>query len=118
MIRGVRLTGAALLVALSGLLLLLGWKTWFTTKSEEEQSFSLVAGKEAGDIPVYRARVAYRDGMLQQLRAPGVPFGLDLGAVGITDGGLKELAALQQLQMLDLTLASKITNAGLKELAP
>ena len=35
----------------------------------------------------------------------------------MTDAGLKELAALKQLQSLDLIGCNKVTDAGLKELA-
>src|ERR1043165_4306297 len=46
-----------------------------------------------------------------------VPFGLDLAYSDVTDTGLKELAPLTNLTVLNLC-ATKVTDAGLKELAP
>ncbi|MDW7995522.1 MAG: leucine-rich repeat domain-containing protein, partial [Gemmatales bacterium] len=52
----------------------------------------------------------WRAGLLAQLPDPGIPFGLDLSRIRITDAGLKELAALKNLTTLDLG-GTQITDA-------
>jgi hypothetical protein len=52
---------------------------------------------------------------LAKLPDPGVPFGLYLNGTNVGDAGLKELAHLKNLQLLNLD-ATKVTDAGLKEL--
>ncbi|MDW8223592.1 MAG: hypothetical protein RMJ82_11645 [Gemmatales bacterium] len=54
----------------------------------------------------------WRAGLLAQLPDPGIPFGLDLSWSRITDAGLKELAALKNLSSL-YNSATPITEAGL-----
>src|SRR5262249_18133567 len=60
---------------------------------------------------------AANDADLAGLKALPKLRGLNLGATGVTDAGLKELAALKALQTLDLTGCPKVTDAGLKQLA-
>jgi len=54
---------------------------------------------------------------LDKLPKPTAPFGLSLCGKQVTDGWIKELAAFEQLEALDLT-ATQVTDAGLKALAP
>jgi hypothetical protein len=76
------------------------------------------AGK-AGDVPAFQFR-PWKRGVLANLLAPGVPFGLDLQDVsiitGVTNAGLKELAGLKSVHTLSLG-GTRVTDAGLKELA-
>src|SRR5262249_31639861 len=57
------------------------------------------------------------DSDLARLQACSELVTLNLGGTGVTDGGLKKLAALKALQMLDLTGCRKVTDVGLKQLA-
>jgi internalin A len=54
--------------------------------------------------------------LIIKLPAPSEAFALDLSRTRVTDTGLKELAGLKNLQILNLTLTD-VTDAGLKELA-
>jgi hypothetical protein len=74
------------------------------------------AGDEgkAGEVPGFR--FVWKAGVLPKLAPPAAPFGLDIGlAFKVKDADLKELAALKHLQMLSLSHASKVTDAGVKE---
>jgi hypothetical protein len=68
-----------------------------------------------GDLPVLRF-ITWKAGVLPDLPAPSMPFGLNLNLTAVTDAGLKELAGLKHLQALDLD-STGVTDAGLKELA-
>ncbi len=68
-----------------------------------------------GDLPAFRFAV-WHEGRLAKLPGPVPVFGLDLYRTQVTDAGLKELAALESLQVLDLGY-TQVTGAGLKELA-
>jgi len=57
------------------------------------------------------------DGDLKDLGEVADLQTLDLGRTKVTDAGLKELAELKQLQSLDLSYNATVTDAGLKELA-
>ncbi|MCI0462651.1 MAG: hypothetical protein L0Z62_37355, partial [Gemmataceae bacterium] len=70
---------------------------------------------KAGEMPAFRLS-PWQDGVLARLPSPQRGFGLDLSGSKVTDAGLKELAALKHLQWLDLD-QTKVTDAGLKELA-
>ena len=79
------------------------------------------------DVVVFKERIL-GDGVAKSLNVPAGKFlpppkfteaelekviELDLGSSKITDAGLKELAKLQKLRKLNLTY-TKITDAGLK----
>ena len=58
-----------------------------------------------GEIPAFRVQIReWTPGMLASLPQPQTAFGLDLGTSRITNAGLKELAGLKNLQMLGLFL--------------
>jgi hypothetical protein len=59
---------------------------------------------------------AWKQGVAANLSDAGSPFGLYLGATQVSDLGLKELAALRNLQVLSLH-QTPVTDAGMKELA-
>ncbi|MCS7167183.1 MAG: hypothetical protein RMI91_02510 [Gemmatales bacterium] len=63
--------------------------------------------------PAFRFNT-WEAGVLVHLPDPGVPFGLDLGAIPRDDAGLKELPAFKTFVSLDLGLTD-ITDAGLTE---
>ena len=58
----------------------------------------------------------WKEGVLAKLPDPGAAFGLSLNSTKVTDAGLKELAGLKSLQALYLN-NTQVTDAGLKELA-
>jgi hypothetical protein len=58
---------------------------------------------------------SWRAGVIEKLPRPEVPFGLALLFTDFPDAGLKELAQLSHLEILDL-LETRLTEAGLKEL--
>jgi hypothetical protein len=58
----------------------------------------------------------WKEGVLAKMPDPGVAFGLDVNATKMTDAGLKELAGLKSLQALYLA-GTQVTDAGLKEIA-
>src|SRR5947209_4270146 len=66
-------------------------------------------------LPAFRFGDGWREGRLAKLPDPAIPFGLSF--LNMTDTGLKDLAGMTSLQMLDLR-STLVTNAGLKELAP
>ena len=75
------------------------------------------SGKEkpmGGAVPAFGVALL-PPGKLKVLPPPEIPFGLRFGPQ-LTDAGLKALAGLTQLQLLDLR-NSQVTDAGLKELA-
>ena len=70
-----------------------------------------VVGVKLGRMPVMGA------GLKASRIWLGDPTRVVLGFTGVTDAGLKELAALKRLQELNLSCAAQVTDAGLKELA-
>src|SRR5262249_30263677 len=70
---------------------------------------------KAGEVPAFRLP-RWQTGLTAKLPAPERGFGLDLSYARVTVVGLKELAGLQHLQMLNLGY-TQLTDAGLKELA-
>jgi len=70
----------------------------------------------AGYLPAFRFDDWPPKQKLSTLPAISVPFGLDFHGLKVTDGDLKELARLTNLQFLRLS-GTKVTDAGLKELA-
>jgi internalin A len=80
-------------------------------------------GGEGGDLPAFRL-FDWQEGVVTKLPAPAVPFGLYLfdswdasrDASRLTDAGLKELAGLKSLRWLAL-INTQVTGTGLKELA-
>jgi RNA polymerase sigma factor (sigma-70 family) len=69
----------------------------------------------AEDVPAFIAMKEWKPGVLRELPVPGRAFGLHLAFTNPTIAALKELAALQQLQVLSLQ-STKVTDADLKEL--
>ncbi len=67
-----------------------------------------------GDVPAFRFS-AWKDGLLVALPAPEQAFGLALYSTSLTDTGLKEIARLKQLRILNLG-NTQVTDAGLTEL--
>ena len=65
------------------------------------------------EVPTFRFR-EWRPGVLGRLPLPQQEFGLSLPQA--TNAGLRELAEMDFLQLLDLSQAP-VTDAGLKELA-
>jgi len=80
-------------------------------------SFGGESVAKAGDLPGFRYRMWPGEGVIEKLPDPGVPFGLDLSDTTITDAGLKEVATLSNLHMLNLS-DTEITDAALPHLAP
>src|SRR5262245_37932515 len=76
----------------------------------------------ADAVPAFSLWAALRevglraDNRLAKLPDPGTRYGLSLRQLNVTDEGLKELAGLKSLQMLDLSYTN-VTSVGLKELA-
>jgi hypothetical protein len=71
-----------------------------------------------GAVPAFRFDDRRQLTTMAKLPDPGVPFGLTfvLFRTTVTDKGLKELAHLKSLQLLDL-YGAQVTDVGLKELA-
>jgi len=92
---------------------------------DERQTVEKLGGKVTRDEkaegkPVIRVRLGgtqVTDAGLKELAALKNLQELDLAGTKVTDAGLKELAALKTLQTLYLD-NTKVTDAGLKELAP
>ena len=57
----------------------------------------------------------WTDGVIGKLPQPETAFGLVLNSTQVTNAGLKELAGLKSLQLLDLK-GTKVTDAGVAEL--
>jgi hypothetical protein len=76
------------------------------------------AEKPAGELalPSFAMKIWPPVGGLEMLPKPPTPFGLSCVNLPVTDGWLKELAAFQQMQALDLNW-TKVTDTGLKDLA-
>src|SRR5262245_7755474 len=68
-----------------------------------------------GEVPAFSFSV-WTDGFVGKLPQPQRAFGLSLFGTKITDAGLKDLAELKELRVLDLGF-TKVTDTGLKELA-
>jgi internalin A len=69
----------------------------------------------AHSAPTFRFE-QWQPGVLPKLPVPAQSFGLDFKGGAMTDDGLKELAGLKNLTMLNLH-GTKVTDAGLMELA-
>jgi hypothetical protein len=67
-----------------------------------------------GALPAFRF-VRWQADHPARLPDPATAFGLDLSDTRVTDAGLKELAGLRSLQLLNLH-NTQVTDAGLKEL--
>jgi len=76
----------------------------------------LVPEKEraAGDLPAFSFS-DWKNGVVPNLPAPAPAFGLHLLGSKVRDVGLKDLAALKNLQALNLRL-NQLSDAGVKEL--
>ena len=59
----------------------------------------------------------FKPGVIPRLPAPDVPFHIYLHGSGITDAGVRELAALKKLRHLELSANYTLTGAGFAELA-
>src|SRR6516162_11275842 len=70
---------------------------------------------EKGEAPAFRFN-RWTAGIVAKLPSPQAAFGLALSFTLVADAGAKELAALKNLQSLNL-LGTSVTDAGLKELA-
>src|SRR5262245_50317493 len=64
-------------------------------------------------LPAFRPRRPEQP-ELPALPDPKVPFALDLSGTEVTDAGLKELAGLKSLRLLNL-IDTPVTDGGLKE---
>ncbi len=73
-----------------------------------------VEGKPGG-VPAFKFR-EWTGGVMGKLPPPQQAFGLELNSRPVRDTDLKELAALKELQVLNLFF-TPVTGAGLKELA-
>ena len=73
--------------------------------------------KHPGDLPVFSLgrRETWRPGALAMLPLPPDPFALDLSSIEIADAGLKEVAALANVQMLVVN-GTEVTANGLEHL--
>jgi hypothetical protein len=89
-------------------------KRWWPFRSLYLQ-FRIGGEGEPGEWPAFRF-IIWKPGVLASLPPPPAPFGLDLSLTLVRDAGLKELAGLKQLRILDLW-GTRVTDAGLKELA-
>src|SRR6516162_4261566 len=70
----------------------------------------------AGDLPAMSfSYPSYKEGVLANLPIPADAFGLDFTSTLLTDAGLKELARLKSLGVLNLR-QTQVTDRGLKEL--
>src|SRR5436190_11027779 len=75
------------------------WVGWMAVDKNRSPQFRDEHEGKAGDIPAFRLPV-WQDGVLARLPSPQRGFGLSLMVTKITDAGLKELAALKHLQAL------------------
>jgi RNA polymerase sigma factor (sigma-70 family) len=91
--------------------------TFGSLKEDPFGALVLTAGAcpGVGEVPAFRFTRA-PDRRLADLPAVGVSFGLQLHGAWMTDAGLRELASLRNLKVLDLT-RTRVADAGLKELA-
>ena len=72
---------------------------------------------KAGDLPAFSFPDGFLENHQKKLLAPASPFGVSLTyRAEFGDAGLKELAELKNLQVLDLTYTG-VTDAGMKDLA-
>src|SRR5262245_33629461 len=79
-----------------------------------EADFHQKGPPQAAEVPAFRFDT-WKSGVVAKLPAPGQGFGVCLAATKVNDAGLKEIASLTHLQVLDLGL-TEVTDAGLKEL--
>jgi internalin A len=79
-------------------------------------SLKLMPEKEraAGDLPAF-GFTDWKNGQVVKLPSPAAAFGLHLFGSKVRDVGLKDLAALKNLQALNLRF-NQVSDAGLKEL--
>jgi hypothetical protein len=87
---------------------------WMCRKDDDPPVFYVYPPKSAVVVPAFKFRELPKE--FADLPAPGVSFGLSLDGVKLTDGDIRAVAGLKQLQVLDLTWTN-ISDAGLKELA-
>jgi len=105
---------------LSGFLLGLPWSP---LRAADDASTNAVKSLNLGETklpPIFstKATALASVTLKRDDKAEGKPVrSVDLGLCDVTDAGLKELAALKQLQSLNLIRCEKVTDAGLKELA-
>jgi Leucine-rich repeat (LRR) protein len=66
------------------------------------------------DLPAFQFS-NWKEGVIAELPVPAVAFALDLPRTRVTDVGLKELAKLESLQLLNLD-NTNVGDAGVKEL--
>lgn len=71
--------------------------------------------RKADTLPAFRF-TTWKAGVVAMLPPPKTAFGLSLQLATITDTGLKELAGMPSLQLLDLYF-TPVTDTGMKELA-
>src|SRR5262249_19534637 len=80
----------------------------------------------AGELPVFQygtpscvplaEQPPWKAGVLVKLPDPGVPFALEMWGQPLKDAGLKELAHLKSMRMVNLAI-TLVSDAGMKELA-
>jgi hypothetical protein len=92
---------------------LVGWMSAGEYGAPAFRDAIVAGGGKAGDLPAFQFRFVWRG--VAGLPQPEQPFALYLHSTDISDKGLKELAALKNLQGLDLGV-TKVTDAGMKEL--
>jgi hypothetical protein len=88
---------------------IVGWM-----KMETTGIVMYVEKPEPGVIPAFTLPT-WKDGVVEKLPAPEVPFGLDLSSTEITDAGLKKLASLKNLAAL-CVCDTKVSDATVAEL--
>lgn len=91
-----------------------GAETFWMRPSHKNLHMEMHGFAEPGDIPAFWF-YRWSPGQLEKLPALDVPFGLSIGNTRVTNAGLKELAKLKNLQMLKL-FSTEVSDAGLKEL--
>ena len=75
---------------------------WMEANPDGWITFRIAGGDgKPGEVPAFSFR-KWQPGLVGKLPQPEQAFGLDLYNVQVADAGLKELAVLKQLQVLDL----------------
>jgi internalin A len=90
---------------------------WIVLDPWGRQSWTLGIGMPLDASGPFFEVETYSTGRLKSLPPPNVPFGLRLSGRQVTDAAIGELAAFDQLRVLELYETLNVTGAGLMKLA-